>query len=259
MDLQVKRPVVTRARILLLALLAALFWLLFSLLGSSTPAVADDGPDADRSLLGSITSTIDEISPVPAVTKPVSAAVDRLIEPLEPVVAPVTQHPVVEPVTQAAEATLSEAAAVADAVLEPVLEPILEQPIVAETVQLLSGSAIDWADAFHIVPPGSAEASVAVGVVEPEPAAVMVIAATPDTWVAHVPAAGSLNDPASPDAPLTPGIASGVTLTQSAGSPTLLAALASAADFVAVSGASADLVHFAVPSSPTFDSDTSPD
>jgi hypothetical protein len=263
-DSREQAPVVTRGRILLLALLVAFVWLLLTVIATSAPAVADES-DTDRgALLDAVGATIEEIAPVPAVTEPVVAVVDRAVEPLKPVVEPVARHAAVEPVARVAEATLNTTATVAD----KITEPVLEQPVVAETIAVVNGiielspSAPDLTGE-NVSAPTLAEAEPsALEANRPGPVAVRSTAVTPDTRVTDVPATGpssSQDGPGFPMTPVTPASATAPSLSQWTGAPSLLADLSGGGNSVAPAGASVAWVDFAVPPSPTFDSDTSPD
>lgn len=259
-----QHPVVTRGRIVLLGLLAALFWVVLSVFASSSPAAADDR-ESGGSLLDTITATVDEISPVPAVTEPVTAVIDEVVEPLEPAVQQVAQQPTVEPVVRTAKATLKTTAET----VNEVVEPVLEQPLIAETVQLLDSVADEAKQALesgtesaeNVDNPAmiSAEAAPAAFAANgPEPVAVGITAEASESMAPHVPATGSLSLPENPVTPAAPLTTPGSALNQSSGAPTLLAAVTPLGVFGTVTGASVALTDFALPSSPTFDTDTSP-
>ncbi|MHA6694313.1 hypothetical protein [Homoserinimonas sp. A520] len=240
MEPDLGQPVLSAWRILLLSVLAAFVWLVLSIFAGSTPAAANDDTDMDTgSLLGTLAASVDEVV-LPA----------GLIEPLPNA----TEH-VVEPV----------AADVATPVVTDVATPVLEVPIVAKTTQLLNGVVADSADSLGLtsqlsesitIPAAAAPSAVVAD--QPEPVAVALTSVALDTGAAHVPAAGSHHAPPQPMVPTQPVPAPPSTPNQGTGAPTLVAAMPTAVDSLTPAGASAAWENFTLPSSPTFDSDTSP-
>lgn len=219
MDQQVQHPLATRGRILLFALLAAFAWLLLGIFTGGTAAVADDSADTDDGILGTLTATVEGVVPVTVVTD----TLNEVAEPLAPVI----------------DTTVK-----------------LVNDLVEDSTDALIG--IEIAD-----PPTSVEAlPPAATAYEPGPAAVKVTAVTPDTRVASVPAAGSLSSPQAPVAPTDPVVptpAPTPSLGQTSGAPALLAAFAHVGGPLTLAVASAASTTFALPTSPTFDNDSSPD
>ncbi|MHA6667698.1 hypothetical protein ACX3O0_02380 [Homoserinimonas sp. A447] len=233
MEPDLGQPVLSAGRILLLSVLAAFVWLVLSIFAGSTPAAANDDMDTG-SLLGTLAATVNEVV-LPA----------GLIGP---------EHEV-EPV----------AADVVAPVVTDVATPVLEVPIVAKTMQLLNGVVADSADSLGLtsqlsesitIPAAAAPSAVVAD--QPEPVAVALTSVALDTGAAHVPAAGSHHAPPQPMVPTQPVPAPPSTPNQGTGAPTLVAAMPTAVDSLTPAGASAAWENFTLPSSPTFDSDTSP-
>lgn len=247
MDPETGTSVVTRGRLLALAVLAAFAWLMLTLFGVSTPANADEGSGTVDTLLETLTAEVDDIAPLTLV-EPLSSTVDQAIadratEPLEPVVARV-----VEPV-------------VAHAV-----EPVLGQPLVTETVRLVedilteSAASPELSVILNNEPFISAPATPGVVVAAQQgPVAVALTSAASDTKAAHVPAAGSHPPPSQPHNPTGPAVAVAPSLTQHGGGPTLLAAMPASLGLSVQIGSPAGVENFTPPGAPTFDSDASPD
>lgn len=265
MDQNVKDPAVTRGRVLLLALLGACTWLLLSIVTGGTAAVADDQLEKGGVLLGNLTAPVDEIT-VDEIVQ-LTTVIHTLNQITEPSAGQLA--PVVGAVAAAAEPVL-------DPVLQPVLEPVLQQPLISDTVNILSqvdvvshlvndladdrtGAVIDIRSSH---PPIFAEMPTLVtAAYEPGPAAVKVNAVTPDTRATSIPAAGSLSPADMPDAPapVAPVQVPAPALGQASSAPALLASLESDGEPLSLAVASVASATFAWPSSPAFDNDSSPD
>lgn len=274
MDQGISTEPMSRALRLVLTFLAALFGLLLvSFVFGSSSASADDGSDTPDSLgdaLGGLVSSVTE--PVGETLTAVTHAVAPVTQ---PVTAPVTQAPAVAPVTHAV-AEVTHAAPVA-AITAPVA-----QLIDGTLDKLLGGQASALGDAVGPTPVGSILAPVAalldgtvaeVGdvvapsvspVTDAPQAAVSVAAAVVPTMVAAVPvvadklidaaAGGSLVLEPAPPAPSDDGTV-GLTST----GMTLFAATAGGMFLALLMLRRSTLVSRALPSSPVYETDSSPD
>lgn len=231
MDSRIDRPLVTRARMLLLAALAAGFWIVLTVFGIAGSAEASDSQGPGDSLLGAVVGTLGDETPVPA-----------LLEQIEPSVAVLS-----EAAADAATATLT--------IAESATQPILEQPVVADSLGLLGGAAT-----VVLPAPGAHRLTEA-------PAAPAATASAPAAPVkareAIATEAGANQQHDTADPPLQPAPApfssDAAALGQGSGSPLLMAALlgspASVKPLVRANSQQNDVL----PSSPPFDNDSSPD
>lgn len=245
MNLDTERPLVARARLLLIAMLGAVVWLMLSLVGGSNSAEASENHD---SLLDTISGSVMGLSPLPTVTTPIVASIDRGGP--EPVVNGVAR----EHATRALSSSIVATVDIADQVMGTVVADALE---IGDDLTANLGGTLDPDDADSssvMMNPAPAAAS-AARATRPEPAAMLETAAA-DTRAAQVPAAGSTDSPSTPGAPPVP-----VSTASSPGAGNQIP-LASLPAFGANSMAeetSAEPRNDTLPSSPTFDGDTSPD
>src|SRR5688572_12114295 len=79
MDSEMRFPVAARGRALLLSLLASAIWIVLSIFGAGSSAVADDS-DSPGALLGPVTESVSKVVPVPALTEPTKAVVERVTD-----------------------------------------------------------------------------------------------------------------------------------------------------------------------------------
>lgn len=115
MDLHREQLAGTRVRVLLLASLGAVLWIVLSVFASSTPASAAD--ESGDFLLGTVAQVVDDVPAVSSVKVPVATVVETLAEPVSSTV----QHAVPTPLDAAAD-TITAASALVTGSVQAVLE-----------------------------------------------------------------------------------------------------------------------------------------